>query len=128
MTTKPNIEQIEIAVVATYMEAQSEPAKDHYVFAYTITISNHGAPPSRLMRRHWIITDASGEVEEVRGDGVVGEQPRLASGEKFEYTSGAILKTPVGAMQGSYEFEDDDGNLFEVPIDPFSLSIPNLVH
>ena len=125
MTTKPSIE---IAVVTQYIEAQSEPVKDRYVFAYTITISNHTGPPSRLMRRHWIITDASGEVEEVRGEGVVGEQPRLAHGEKFEYTSGAILKTPVGAMQGAYEFEDDDGNSFEVPIAPFSLSMPNLVH
>ena len=74
------------------------------------------------------VADAAGEVEEVRGDGVVGQQPRLAEGEVFEYTSGAILKSPVGAMQGSYEFSDDDGNLFEVPIEPFSLSMPNMVH
>jgi ApaG protein len=119
---------IEITVATRYVDAQSEPVNDRYVFAYTITITNHSSTPSQLLRRHWIITDAAGEVEEVRGDGVVGQQPRLKTGEVFEYTSGAILKSPVGAMQGTYEFSDDEGNLFEVPIAPFSLSMPNVVH
>jgi ApaG protein len=98
------------------------------VFAYTITITNNGERASKLLNRHWVITDALGHVEEVRGEGVVGQQPRLRKGESFRYTSGAVLKTPVGAMQGSYEFEDSDGRMFEVPIQPFSLSQPNLVH
>ncbi len=119
---------IEVAVVTQYVEAQSEPVNNRYVFAYTIRVTNRGAAPSQLLHRHWIITDASGEVEEVRGEGVVGQQPRLGSGEAFEYTSGAILKTPVGSMHGAYEFRDDDGNLFDVPIAPFSLSMPNVVH
>ena len=93
-----------------------------------ITITNEGTAPAKLLSRHWIITDATGGVEEVRGDGVVGHQPRLSPGESFEYTSGSILKTPVGTMQGSYEFVDDEGKRFEAPISVFSLSVPNMVH
>jgi ApaG protein len=119
---------IEVSVSAHYVAAQSEPAEERYVFAYTITIENRGGETAQLMSRHWIITDASGEVEEVRGEGVIGKQPTLASGESFEYTSGAILKTPVGAMQGEYAFENPAGETFIVPIAPFSLSMPNLVH
>ena len=125
MKPPPNIE---VVVATNYVQAQSEPDRERYVFAYTITITNHDADARQLLNRHWIITDASGEVEEVRGEGVVGQQPRLQHGEAFEYTSGAILKTPVGSMQGSYEFTDDEGNLFDVTIVPFSLSMPNLVH
>ena len=110
------------------MEGQSEPDQQRYVFAYTINITNHGPNTCQLLNRHWVITDATGEVEEVRGPGVVGKQPRLASGESFEYTSGAILKTPVGAMYGEYEFIGEDGVLFEAPIPAFSLYVPNLVH
>ena len=120
--------QVEVSVVTHYVEAQSEPAEERYVFAYTITITNNGSQPAQLMSRHWIITDASGEVEEVRGEGVVGKQPVLAPGESFEYTSGAILKTPVGAMQGEYTFIGDDQTPFSAPIAAFSLSMPNLVH
>ena len=98
------------------------------MFSYTITIANHGSAPSQLLNRHWIISDAAGGVEEVRGEGVVGQQPRLLPGQAFEYTSGAILKTPVGSMHGEYEFVDDNGEHFEVPIAPFSLSMPNVVH
>ncbi len=125
MTTPAHIK---IDVVTQYVEQQSDPDDERYVFAYTITISNEGEQPSRLLNRHWIITDAAGEVEEVRGEGVVGKQPRLMPGQSFQYTSGAILKTPVGAMQGSYEFGRDDDSRFEVPIPAFSLSIPKLVH
>lgn len=119
---------IEISVLTRYIEEQSEPDAERYVFAYTITIKNNGQLPGQLLNRHWRITDATGAVEEVRGEGVVGQQPRLEGGQAFEYTSGAILKTPVGAMQGAYEFTDDDGQRFEVPIPVFSLSMPNVVH
>ncbi len=119
---------IDVDVTTQYVEGQSDPSDDRYVFAYTITITNRGAAPSQLLNRHWIITDASGGVEEVRGEGVIGQQPRLAAGESFQYTSGAILKTPVGAMQGEYEFVDDEGRSFDVPIAPCTLSMPNLVH
>ena len=98
------------------------------MFAYNITITNGGHAPCQLLNRHWIISDASGGVEEVRGEGVVGQQPRLEPGQAFEYTSGAILKTPVGSMHGEYEFVTDDGEKFEAEIAAFSLSMPNLVH
>ena len=120
--------QVEVSVVTHYVEAQSDPTEERFVFAYTITITNNGSQSAQLMSRHWIITDASGEVEEVRGEGVVGKQPLLAPGESFEYTSGAILKTPVGAMQGTYTFLNADQASFSVPIAAFSLSMPNLVH
>jgi ApaG protein len=124
----PDSGGIDIEVLTQYVEAQSQPEREQFVFAYTITITNNGERASKLLNRHWVITDALGHVEEVRGEGVVGQQPRLRKGESFRYTSGAVLKTPVGAMQGSYEFEDSDGRMFEVPIQPFSLSQPNLVH
>lgn len=120
--------QIDIQVKTQYLTEQSAPEDEQYVFAYTITITNEGTAPAKLLSRHWIITDATGGVEEVRGDGVVGHQPRLSPGESFEYTSGSILKTPVGTMQGSYEFVDDEGKRFEAPISVFSLSVPNMVH
>ena len=93
---------IGIQVVTDYVDEQSEPAADRYVFAYTITITNNGDVPARLISRHWIITDANGKVQEVSGDGVVGEQPHLKPGEQFRYSSGAVLETPVGSMQGRY--------------------------
>ncbi|MEM9621779.1 MAG: Co2+/Mg2+ efflux protein ApaG [Pseudomonadota bacterium] len=120
--------EVDIAVVTQYIAEQSEPDNERYVFAYTITISNKGVHTCQLLRRHWLITDAAGEVEEVRGEGVIGQQPLLNSGESFEYTSGAVLKTPVGAMHGSYQFTTEDGQLFDVEIPAFSLSLPNLVH
>ena len=122
------VEDIEVSVTTTYVEAQSDPAQDRYVFAYTINILNRGTGVSQLRNRHWYISDAHGEVEEVQGEGVVGQQPRLKPGEAFQYTSGAILKTPVGAMHGSYEFASETGDLFDVPIAPFSLCVPNMVH
>ncbi len=120
--------QIDINVVTDYIAEQSDPAVDRYVFAYTITINNSGEIPAKLLNRHWLITDANGKVQEVRGEGVVGEQPHLNPGEFFEYTSGAVLETPVGIMEGEYEMVTDEGNTFLAPIDRFSLAIPRTLH
>ncbi|MEM7096795.1 MAG: Co2+/Mg2+ efflux protein ApaG [Pseudomonadota bacterium] len=119
---------IKIDVQTKYVDGQSEPDKDRYVFAYTITITNELEVACQLLSRHWIITDASGDIEEVEGEGVVGQQPSLQPGESFQYTSGAVLKTPVGSMHGEYHFEDVNGHSFSAPIPAFSLSVPNLVH
>jgi ApaG protein len=115
---------IRVRVKSLYLADQSSPRDDRYVFAYTITISNESALTAQLRTRHWIITDARGEVEEVRGDGVVGEQPRLTPGQTFQYTSGCVLTTPIGTMQGSYRFWRDDGSFFDAAIAPFSLASP----
>ena len=128
MSAEPGDPKINITIETQYLPDQSESGEDRYAFAYTITIENAGPGVYQLLNRHWLITDASGNVEEVRGEGVVGQQPRLEAGQAFRYTSGAILATPVGAMQGEYEFADDTGTRFEVDIPPFSLSMPNLVH
>ena len=114
-------------VVTTYVDEQSRPDDDRYVFAYTITIRNNGEHAATLRSRHWIITDANGKVQEVHGDGVVGEQPHLRPGEEFRYSSGAILETPVGAMQGMYRMEAEDGGKFDAPIAPFTLAVPGLL-
>jgi ApaG protein len=119
---------IEVDVATSYVDEQSEPEADRYVFAYTITISNNGDVPATLRSRHWVITDANGKVQEVNGDGVVGEQPHLNPGERFRYSSGAVLETPVGAMQGRYRMETDMGATFETPIAPFTLAVPGLLH
>ena len=123
-----DLPQIDIDVETQYIEEQSEPASGRYVFAYTITISNPGQTGAKLLNRHWLITDANNKVEEVRGEGVVGEQPHLEPGEKYQYTSGAVLDTPVGTMQGEYEFVTDDGRNFLAPVDRFTLSIPRILH
>ncbi len=120
--------QINIGVETTYIEEQSDPESDRYVFAYTITISNTGEVPAKLLNRHWLITDANGKVLEVRGEGVVGEQPHLQPGEQFEYTSGTVIETPVGVMEGEYEMVTDEGEDFLAPINKFSLSIPRTLH
>jgi ApaG protein len=120
--------EIDIEVATNYIDDQSEPDVDRYVFAYTITISNRGNIPAQLLSRHWIITDANGKVQEVSGDGVVGVQPRLNPGEKFSYSSGAVLETPVGAMQGSYRMEAENGTSFDAPIPPFTLAVPGVLH
>jgi ApaG protein len=117
-----------IQVATNYISEQSEPESGRYVFAYTITIANTGELPARLMSRHWIITDANGKVKEVSGDGVVGEQPRLNPGEEFRYSSGAVLETPVGAMQGLYRMQADNGVSFDAPIAPFTLAVPGVLH
>jgi ApaG protein len=119
---------IRIQVVTDYIDDQSEPEADRYVFAYTITIANNGEVPARLISRHWVITDANGKVQEVTGDGVVGEQPHLNPGEEFRYSSGAVLETPVGAMQGLYRMEADNGVNFDAPIAPFTLAVPGVLH
>ena len=120
--------RIVVAVATSYVEEQSDPREKRFVFAYTITIRNEGEMPAKLLTRHWIITDANGKVQEVRGDGVVGEQPHLKPGQGFRYSSGAVLETPVGAMQGSYQMVADDGERFDAPIAPFSLAMPGVVH
>lgn len=119
---------IQIQVATHYVDAQSEPDSDRYVFAYTITISNSGDIAAKLISRHWIITDANGKVQEVNGDGVVGEQPHLNPGEEFRYSSGAVLSTPVGAMQGLYRMEADSGVSFDAMIAPFTLAVPGLLN
>ena len=120
--------EIRIQVATSYVDEQSEPEQDRYVFAYTITISNAGDVAAQLLSRHWVITDANGKVQEVSGDGVVGEQPHLQPGEEFRYSSGAVLETPVGAMQGLYRMQADDGVNFDAPIAPFTLAVPGLLH
>lgn len=120
--------EIAIEVETRYVEDQSQPGADRYVFAYTITISNTGKAPARLLNRHWVITDANGKVQEVRGEGVVGEQPHIQPGEYFQYTSGAVIETPVGTMEGEYEMVTDDGRTFLAPIPRFTLSIPRTLH
>lgn len=117
-----------VDVETWYVVEESVPEDGRYVFGYTITIANAGDLPGQLLRRHWIITDGSGHVEEVRGPGVVGEQPRIEPGQAFRYSSGAVIETPVGVMQGSYEFVRDDATPFSVAIPAFSLSVPNMVH
>ena len=119
---------IDVQVATSYADDQSEPDSDRYVFTYTITISHNGEVPATLTSRHWIITDANGKVQEVSGDGVVGEQPHLNPGERFRYSSGAVLETPVGAMQGLYHMETDAGQRFDAPIAPFTLAVPGLLH
>ena len=119
---------LEINVSTRYLSEESVPADGRFVFAYTIHIRNRGAVPARLLGRHWVITDANGKVQEVRGEGVIGEQPWLRPGEDFEYTSGAVLETPQGTMQGSYDMLADDGMRFDAPIAPFTLSIPRTLH
>jgi ApaG protein len=124
----PPLHAIEVIVSTRYLDDQSIPEDDRYVFAYTIRINNVGQVPAQLLSRHWLITDANGQVQEVRGEGVVGEQPRLRPGEHFEYTSGAVLETPLGTMRGSYRMVADDGTPFDAVIDPFTLSIPRTLH
>jgi ApaG protein len=119
---------IRVGVETNFISAQSDPARNRYVFAYTITIENIGRVAAQLLTRHWIITDASGQVQEVKGEGVVGEQPHLEPGDSFRYTSGAVLETPVGTMQGTYHMVTDEGARFEAPIAVFRLSVPNVLH
>ena len=119
---------IDIDVATRFLDEQSQPDQGRYVFAYTIRIHNSGSIAARLIDRHWIITDANGKVEEVRGEGVVGEKPWLRPGDGFEYTSGAVLETAHGVMYGSYGMLADDGTRFEAQIAPFSLSIPRTLH
>lgn len=120
--------RIAVEVETQYLDEQSQPEEERYVFAYTITIRNTGRVAAKLLSRHWIITDGNGTVQEVRGAGVVGEQPHLAPGQWFRYTSGTVLDTPVGTMQGSYQMRADDGHEFAAAIPVFRLSIPKTLH
>ena len=124
----PPSHRIRVDVATSYVEDQSSPNDGRFVFAYTITIRNEGTIAARLLTRHWVITDSNGKVKEVRGEGVVGEQPYLLPGQGFRYSSGAVLETPVGAMQGSYQMLADDGAHFDAPIAPFTLAMPGLLH
>jgi len=126
--TKLDKHQIEVSVKTTYVPAQSAPESNRYVFAYTVTITNSGSVPAKLLARHWVITDANEKTQEVRGEGVVGEQPYLIPGMSFEYTSGTILETPVGVMRGSYQMVTDDGTRFDAEIPAFTLSVPRTLH
>ena len=120
--------KILVKAVPIFIPEQSVPEDGRYVFAYTITITNEGSVPAKLLQRHWLITDSNGKVQEVRGEGVIGEQPYLKPGEMFRYTSGAVLETPVGTMQGKYTMLSDDGDNFNAQIPPFTLSIPRTLH
>ena len=119
---------IQIAVETLYLADQSEPGGERYVFAYTVTIRNTGAQPARLVNRHWIITDANGKVQEVQGSGVVGEQPHILPGQQHRYSSGAVIETPVGTMEGSYGMRSDDGAQFRAEIPRFRLAVPGVLH
>lgn len=119
---------ISIDVKVQYIEEQSSAGDNRYVFSYTINMLNKGTEPAQLISRHWIITDAEGKTQEVKGPGVVGEHPYLKPGEDFTYTSGTIIHTPVGSMQGSYQMKASDGQMFDAEIHPFTLSKPKFLH
>jgi len=119
---------ITVAPRAFFIPDQSDADTERYAFAYTITITNTGEVPAQLVSRHWIITDANNLVQEIKGQGVVGAQPKLQPGESFEYTSGAVLATPVGTMRGSYQMVANDGLRFDAPIPEFTLSVPRVLH
>ena len=120
--------QISINVDTAYLAEQSDPSADRYVFTYTITITNSGTVAAQLISRHWIITDAENVTQEVKGLGVVGEQPLLRPGERFEYTSGTAMATPVGTMRGTYQMVAEDGNKFDAEIPVFTLAMPRALH
>ena len=119
---------ISVGTTTQYLADQSDESADKYVFAYTMTIRNTGNASAQLISRHWVITDARGRVQEVRGLGVVGSQPLLRPGESFEYTSGTSIATPVGTMRGSYQMVGEDGARFEAAIPEFTLSVPRVLH
>jgi ApaG protein len=126
--SQPAPHEIAVSAATQYLPDQSDETTGRYVFAYTITIRNGGSVPAQLISRHWVITDAQGLVQEVRGLGVVGAQPLLQPGESFQYTSGASIATPVGTMRGSYQMVAQDGTRFEAPIPEFTLSVPRVLH
>ena len=120
--------QITVKTRTTFVPEQSDEGENRFVFAYTITITNTGNVPAKLLSRHWVITDADNQVQEVRGMGVVGEQPFLQPEESFEYTSGAAIATPVGTMRGAYQMVAADGTTFDAPVPEFMLSMPRVLH
>jgi ApaG protein len=123
---QPN--DIRVDVETAYVAAQSDPEQKRFVFSYTITIHNQGEIPAKLLTRHWLITDSNGKVQKVRGEGVVGEHPHIRPGEGYRYSSGAVLETPVGVMQGDYQMVNDQGETFDAPISPFRLAVPGMLH
>ncbi|MBL8433320.1 MAG: Co2+/Mg2+ efflux protein ApaG [Zoogloea sp.] len=128
MKIQTETDTVEIKAISRFLPDQSDPSADRYVFAYHITISNHSEQTVKLLTRHWIITDAEDKVQEVRGEGVIGQQPVLRPGESFEYTSGCSIATPVGTMKGSYFMEADDGRQFDAPVAEFTLAMPRTLH
>lgn len=120
--------QIDVSVQSRYLAAQSQPEQQRYAFAYTVTITNLGSVSAQLLSRHWIITNGDGKVQEVRGMGVIGEQPHIAPGASHTYSSGTLLTTLVGTMQGSYEMRAADGTVFQADIAPFRLAVPGALH
>lgn len=126
--TESQQNDISVNVETRYIEDQSNPEQNYFVFAYTITIQNKGEQTAQLISRHWVITDSNHKVQEVRGDGVIGEQPVLKPGEQFVYTSGTRLETSVGTMKGSYQMQADDGSQFDATIEEFVLSTPRILH
>ena len=119
---------IKVSVETNFLEEQSSPEDERFVFAYNVTLYNAGDVAAKLMTRHWIITDANGNVQEVHGEGVVGEKPYLRPGETFQYSSGTVLDTPVGSMQGSYQMVTDNGQAFDAEIPAFTLALPHTLH
>ena len=130
MSTKtcPLAAQIKIDVNTQYLHGRLPEEEEKYAFAYKIAICNNGNEEVQLVNRYWLITDANGKKTEVRGAGVIGEQPMIAAGQSFQYTSGAILDTPVGTMQGYYEMRCPNGDMFEAPIEVFGLAVPNVIN
>ncbi|WP_165668432.1 Co2+/Mg2+ efflux protein ApaG [Metapseudomonas otitidis] len=120
--------QIDVSVTTRYLPEQSQPDDSRYAFSYTITIANRGDVAARLISRHWVITDGDGQVQEVRGAGVVGQQPLIEPGAQHVYTSGTVMTSRVGAMQGSYQMLAEDGHHFDAPIAPFRLAVPGALH
>ena len=128
MTTSTEAEIIEVQAVSQFIDEQSDVDADRYVFAYHITVRNTGKVAAQLLSRHWVITDAEGAVQEVRGEGVIGQQPVLRPGEQFEYTSGCTIATPVGTMKGSYQMVAEDGTRFDAMVPEFTLAMPRTLH
>jgi len=120
--------KIDVSVVTRYLPEQSQPEQSRFAFAYTVTVSNNGELPAKLLSRHWVITDGDGRVQEVRGAGVIGQQPLIAPGASHTYSSGTVMATRVGIMQGSYQMLAEDGNRFDALIEPFRLAVPGSLH
>ncbi|MDP3978763.1 MAG: Co2+/Mg2+ efflux protein ApaG [Pseudomonas sp.] len=120
--------QVDVSVTTRYLPEQSQPEQNRFAFAYSVTIVNLGQLPAKLLSRHWLITDGDGRVQEVRGAGVVGQQPLIAVGERHTYSSGTVMATRVGTMQGSYQMRAEDGKQFDALIAPFRLAVPGSLH
>lgn len=126
--TETKAQTIAVTAQSQYLAEQSQPDENRFVFSYTITISNNGSEPTQLISRHWIITDESGQQQEVKGKGVIGQQPVIGPGEEYSYSSGAILNTPTGTMTGSYQMKSEDESVFDAPIPIFALLPPGRLH